>query len=78
MYGGVTYRRTIAPKLSRNEGVSKEIDFREKKQQKLMFERDGRCSSGERKRERGRGVSGGPGGPHHAWACPGLGRAFPR
>ena len=33
MYGGVTYQRTIAPNFSRNEGLSKEIDFWENEQQ---------------------------------------------
>ena len=36
--GGVTYRRTNAPNLSRNDGLRKEIENREQEQQKLVFE----------------------------------------
>jgi hypothetical protein len=46
--GGVTYRRANAPNLSREDGLSKEIENREQEQQEHEFEKRWCVFSGER------------------------------
>ena len=62
--GGVTYRRTIAPNLSRKCGLRKEIENREPNEQEHEWEKVCAVFFGREKAVSGRGGREGPGGPH--------------
>src|SRR4051794_3561752 len=70
--GGVTYRRSNAPNLSRNDGLSKEIENREKEQRKTRVRDLCPCfffrerEETEWKRKKRTTPRRGPGVPH-AW-----------
>ena len=50
MNGGVTYQRTNAPNLSSKDGLNKEIESRENRQQEHKFEDENCLWSGKRRK----------------------------